>query len=72
MTKRRSLLVQLAKSLPIVVGLVLIWRGIWYVADWIDLTYLGGSHAVTAVGGIILGLLLLYLPDHDLKEIEKL
>lgn len=72
MSTRRSILSQLAKSLPIVIGLVLVWRGVWYVADWIDLTYLGGSHAITAVGGILTSLLLLYLPDRDLKEIEKL
>jgi len=27
---------------------------------------------ITAVGGIIIGLLILYLPDKDLKEIQKL
>lgn len=32
----------------------------------------GGSHAWTALGGIIIGFLILYLPDKDLKEIEKL
>ncbi len=63
---------QLARSVPIAIGLVLIWRGIWYVADSIDLWLFAGDHTVTAIGGIILGLLLLYLPDKDLKEIEKL
>lgn len=72
MSKRKSLLAQLATSLPIVIGLVLVWRGIWYVADWVDLEFFGGSHAITALGGIVFGLLLLYLPDGNLKEIEKL
>lgn len=72
MKKSRTLLAQLGKSLPIVIGLVLVWRGIWYVADWADLTFFAGDHALTAVGGIVLGLLLLYLPDKDFKEIEKL
>ncbi|OHA88267.1 MAG: hypothetical protein A2653_00825 [Candidatus Zambryskibacteria bacterium RIFCSPHIGHO2_01_FULL_43_25] len=62
----------LSKNLAIVIGLVLIWRGIWYVLDEIDLVFLGGSHFFTAVGGIILGLAILYIPDHDLKEIQKL
>jgi len=31
-----------------------------------------GNHLPLAVGGIIIGLLILYLPDRDLKEIEKL
>lgn len=60
------------RNIFIVVGLVLIWRGIWYVLDEIDIIFFGESHIITTVGGIILGLLVLYLPDHDLKEISKL
>lgn len=60
------------KDIFIVIGLVLIWRGIWYILDSIDLAYFGGSHMLTAVSGVVIGLLILYLPDHDLKEIEKL
>lgn len=62
----------LARNLSIVIGLVLIWRGIWYVLDWVDLAVFSGSHTWTALGGIVLGLLVLYIPDKDLKEIEKL
>ncbi len=62
----------LTKNLGIVIGLVLIWRGIWYVLDGIDQWVFGGNHVITAIGGIVLGLLILYLPDKDLKEIEKL
>jgi hypothetical protein len=62
----------IGKNLGIVIGLVLIWRGIWYILDYVDMEFLGGSHALTALGGIILGLLILYLPDKDLKEIQKL
>jgi len=61
-----------AKNLSIVVGLVLIWRGIWYVLDEFDILYFGGNHAWSAIGGIILGLIILYAPDKDLKEISKL
>jgi len=60
------------KNISIVIGLVLIWRGIWYVLDGLDVFFFGGSHTWTAIGGIITGLLILYLPDKDLKEIEKL
>ena len=60
------------KNISVVIGLVLIWRGIWYVLDGLDMFFFGGSHAWTAIGGIIIGLLILYLPDKDLKEIEKL
>jgi ABC-type dipeptide/oligopeptide/nickel transport system permease component len=61
-----------AHNLSIVVGLVLIWRGVWYVLDWIDVALFGGNHTWTAIVGIVLGLLVLYLPDGDLKEIGKL
>lgn len=60
------------KSLSIVVGLVLVWRGVWYVLDAFDVMFFGSSHMWTSIGGIVVGLLVLYLPDHDLKELEKL
>jgi hypothetical protein len=60
------------KNIAIVVGLVLIWRSIWYALDFIDLVLFHGQHIFTALGGIALGLVILYLPDKDLKEIEKL
>ncbi|MSU44693.1 hypothetical protein EXS45_00720 [Candidatus Nomurabacteria bacterium] len=60
------------KNFSIVVGLVLIWRGIWYVLDELDSMLFSGNYIWTALGGIILGLIILYIPDKDLKEIEKL
>ena len=59
-------------NLSVVVGIVLIWRGIWYALDIIDTTLFGGNHMLTALGGIALGLLILYLPDRDLKELGRL
>jgi len=61
-----------AKNLSIVVGLVMIWRGIWYTLDYLDIAFFGGSHTYTAIGGIVLGLIILFAPDGDLKEISKL
>ncbi len=61
-----------AKNVSIVIGLVMIWRGIWYVLDSLDASLFDGQHIVTAIGGIVVGLLILYIPDKDLKEIEKL
>jgi hypothetical protein len=72
MIKNKVTLQYLAKNISIVVGLVLIWRGIWYVLDALDKLVFGDSHLWTALGGVIIGLLVLYLPDKDLKEIEKL
>jgi hypothetical protein len=60
------------RNLSIVVGLVLIWRGVWYILDYIDIAVFGGSHTFSAIGGIVLGLIVLYVPDGDLKEISKL
>ena len=72
MAKSKITLRYLAKNLSTVVGLVLVWRGIWYVLDGIDALLFGGSHTWMAVIGIAIGLAMLYLPDQDLKEIEKL
>lgn len=60
------------QNLGVVVGLVLIWRGVWYVLDEIDILFFGGNHGITALFGILLGLFILYFPDNDLKEIQKL
>ena len=61
------------KNLGTIVGIVLIWRGVWHVLDAIDIAIIGDeTHLMTAIGGIIIGFLVLYIPDGDLKEIEKL
>lgn len=73
MKKNRSLTLRgLAKDIFVVVGLVLVWRGLWYILDGFDKIVFGNSHLWTAVVGTVVGLLMLYLPDKDLKEIEKL
>lgn len=70
MTKKITLK-YLATNISIVVGIVLIWRGIWYLLDALDKLVFGGSHFWTALVGIVIGLVILYLPDKNLKEIEK-
>jgi len=60
------------RTLSIVVGLVMIWRGIWYVLDEVDTILFGEYNHFTGLIGIFLGVILLYIPDRDLKEIEKL
>lgn len=69
--KNKSLLYFL-KNIYIVFSIVLVWRGVWYVLDEIDKYFFGGSHLITAIIGVVIGIALLYLPDKDLKEIEKL
>ena len=70
--KTQQLIAYFARNIFIVVGLVLIWRGIWYVLDEIDIVFFGSSHIFTALGGRRIVHIDLYLPDHDLKEISKL
>ncbi|MCE9586154.1 hypothetical protein K8R04_02435 [Candidatus Uhrbacteria bacterium] len=70
MTKNK--LKKLIQNFSVVLGIVLIWRGLWYLLDAIDLYLFQGGHAFTAIGGVILGLVILYLPDHDLKELSNL
>lgn len=60
------------RTLAIVIGLVMIWRGVWYVLDYIDTILFGSYNQWTGLLGIALGVLMLYIPDRDLKEIEKL
>lgn len=61
-----------AKNLLVMIGIVMIWRGIWVLLDLLDERV--GLHWqwLTAPGGILAGLLILYLPDKDLDEIRKL
>lgn len=75
MPRRRSkkeLVRYFSKNLSIAVGLVLIWRGVWHLLDLFDKTFLANDHLLSAVAGIVLGVIILYLPDGDLKELEKL
>jgi hypothetical protein len=61
-----------ASSFAVVLGIILIWRGIWYLLEWIDMQIFGGTHIISIIGGIILGFAILYLPDKDLSELRKL
>lgn len=64
--------IQFAKGLYPLLGVVLIWRGVWYVLDEIDLFVFGRNHGWTSAIGIIVGLVLLYLPERNLRDIHKL
>ncbi len=66
---RRGSFWHVIQGLCKVIAIVLIWRGIWHGLDALDVVLFGGSHGWTALGGAVLGFLILYLPDHDIREI---
>ncbi|MDD4352160.1 MAG: hypothetical protein PHU71_04225 [Candidatus Gracilibacteria bacterium] len=53
-------------TLLVVIGIVLIWRGIW---DLADIYFLPEHPVLSNVIGIALGTLILYLPDNDVGEL---
>lgn len=59
-------------TLSVLVAIVLVWRGVWILLDIVDQTLFGGSHVLTAVAGIVLGFLILYIPGRNLRDLEKL
>lgn len=69
---KKFTLAHFVKDIVIVVSLVLIWRGIWYALDEFDIVFMNGEHFLSAIVGIVAGLLILYIPDKDLKELERL
>ncbi len=72
MKERKNIIKYFAKNVIVVIALVMVWRGVWYVLDGIDYWLFGEYNHWTGLLGIILGIIILYIPDDDLKEIEKL
>ncbi len=62
----------LFKNVVVAIGLILVWRGVWYGLDFLDKVIFGGSHVVTVIIGIILGFALMYLPERNLQTLERL
>jgi len=62
----------LVRQFSIAIGILLIWRGLWYMLDYVDRVIFNGNNIFTVVGGVVIGIVILYLPDHDLKELGKL
>lgn len=60
------------KNISIAIGIILIWRGVWILFDLLDRVLLGGNHVITAIAGIIIGLIILYLPEKNLNALERL
>ncbi len=72
MKERKNIIHYMAKNIITVIALVMVWRGVWYVLDGFDYWLFGEYNAWTGLLGILIGILVLYIPDKDLKEIEKL
>lgn len=61
-----------SKNLFVIIGIVLMWRGVWVLLDLVDESLGMDFRWITAPVGILVGILILYLPDKDLDEIKKL
>lgn len=72
MLPKGNLFKYFARNLVSIAGIVLVWRGIWELLNVMEIALWGGSTLYTALAGIIVGLAILYFPDRDLKELEKL
>lgn len=72
MFSKRNIFVYFARNLSIVVGIVLVWRGIWDLLGIVDVTFFSERPIYSALMSIVIGLAVLYFPDKDLKELEKL
>jgi uncharacterized membrane protein HdeD (DUF308 family) len=72
MNKRKNITAYFAKNITVVIALVMVWRGVWYILDSIDTWLFGSYNHWTGLLGIVIGIAILYMPDKDLKEIEKL
>ena len=69
---KRETIHYFAKNLGTAVGIVLIWRGVWVLLDYFDIILFGGNHLISGLFGVVVGVAILYIPDKDLKELEKL
>lgn len=60
------------RSLYVVFGVVLIWRGVWVILDWLDMLIFGEITIALALVGIAVGMFLLFKHDHKLDELGHL
>lgn len=63
---------KIREALITVVGVVLVWRGIWLILDGLDKWLFGGNHFFTGILGFVAGFALLYYLDNDLEELRVL
>ena len=63
--KKNKQFIYFSRYLIASVGLVLVWRGLWFILDQIELSLLGGNHAGMAIASVIAGMYILYLSGHE-------
>ena len=64
-----SILKILRESIMMIIGAILIWRGIWVLLDLLDVYLFGGNHLWSAIAGIMVGVIIIFLADRDLEDI---
>lgn len=60
------------RSMYVVLGVVLIWRGVWVILDFFDVLIFGEISLILAGVSILVGLFLLFKHDHKLDELGHL
>jgi hypothetical protein len=55
-------------NIIIVTAVVFVWRGLW---NLMDIYVFPENPAISNIVSILIGLLLLYLPDDDIKELGE-
>lgn len=56
----------------VMLGVILVWRGMWLMLDTLDRIIFGGSHFITGLIGTLLGFTILYYLDDELEGLSKL
>jgi hypothetical protein len=63
---------KLKEAILVMIGVVLVWRGLWLILDSIDIYIFGGTHLITGIIGTILGFTILYYLDDELEGLSRL
>jgi len=66
---RSSIIKILRESIMMIIGAILIWRGVWVLLDLFDSRFFGGSHIWSSIIGIVFGVVIVYLADRDLEDV---
>ncbi|HAU39307.1 MAG: hypothetical protein UV80_C0002G0336 [Candidatus Peregrinibacteria bacterium GW2011_GWF2_43_17] len=53
-------------DLVILTGVVMTWRGVWHI---MDIYLFPNNEALSSIVSIVMGVILLYLPEEELKDL---